>query len=83
MASSCPGATSLEAGTVGAVTVRDAIDRPPRETREEWIARQAGNPLPGGLNSRGETRDQWIARRDRELGNMMIARTTKSLDTEG
>ena len=27
---------TLEAGTVGAVTVRDAIDRPPRETRDEW-----------------------------------------------
>jgi hypothetical protein len=37
---------TLEAGTLGAVTVRDAIDRPPRETRDEWIARQAGLPPP-------------------------------------
>jgi hypothetical protein len=60
---------TLEAGTPGAVTVRDAIDRPPRETREEWIARQAGlpPPRPPRRNSMGETRGEWIARQEREL----------------
>jgi hypothetical protein len=60
---------TLEAETGGAATVRDAIDRPPRETREEWIARQAGlpPPYPPGRTSSGETREQWLARRDREL----------------
>jgi hypothetical protein len=57
----------LEATAPGALTVCDAIDRPPQETREEWIARQAGNPLPGALNSRGETREQWTARSRAEL----------------
>ena len=76
---------TLEAGTVGAVTIRDAIDRPPQETREEWIARQAGLPPPNPprRNSRGETREQWIARKEHELEKIMIARTTESLDTEG
>lgn len=29
-------------GATGAVTMRDAIDRPPLETREQWLARQGG-----------------------------------------
>jgi hypothetical protein len=60
---------TLEAGVVGAVTLRDAIDRPPKETREEWIARQAGlpPPYPPRRTSSGETRDDWIVRCDREL----------------
>jgi len=60
---------NLEAGALGAVTVRDAIDRPPQETREEWIARQAGLPPPSPprRNSREETYDEWIARQEREL----------------
>jgi len=59
----------LETATAGAATVFDAIDRPPQETREQWIARQAGLSLrdPEPLNSRGETRKQWIARRQCEL----------------
>jgi len=42
---------TLEAGTLGAVTVRDAIDRPPQETREEWIARQAAQAVVGSLTA--------------------------------
>jgi hypothetical protein len=51
------------------LTVHDAIDRPPQETREEWIARRDGLPPPDPpkRNSRGETRGEWIARRHREL----------------
>jgi|HubBroStandDraft_6_1064221.scaffolds.fasta_scaffold661972_2 hypothetical protein len=64
---------TLEAEAVGAVTLRDAIDRPPRETREEWIARQAGlpPPYPPRRTSSGETRDEWIARRERELAERL------------
>ncbi len=50
----------------------DAIDRPPQETREQWIARKAaehrGEPYDSGaVNSGEETRNQWIARRKLEL----------------
>jgi hypothetical protein len=70
---------NLEAETVGAVTLRDAIDRPPHETREEWIARQAGlpPPVPPRRTSSGETRDDWISRKERELAERL------TLDVEG
>jgi len=58
----------LEALTASlSLTVRDAIDRPPQETREQWIARISGNSLPGLVNSRGESREQWVARRESKL----------------
>jgi hypothetical protein len=62
----------LEASRGGALTVRDAIDRPPQETREEWLARKAaelrGEPYDSGKrNARGESFAQWVARRQREL----------------
>lgn len=46
----------------------DAIDRPPQETRDEWIARMAaraeGRPHAStAVNANGETREQWEARR--------------------
>jgi hypothetical protein len=47
------------------------VDRPPEETREEWIARMAGTPLPSSLtkvNANGETREAWVRRRCWELG---------------
>jgi hypothetical protein len=55
------------------LTVRDAIDRPPHETKEQWIARTAaqaeGRPYHcDAVTSSGETRVQWEARRKRELG---------------
>ena len=51
----------------------DAIDRPPQETREQWLARvsaEARNKLydSGERNSRGESRQQWLMRRRAELG---------------
>lgn len=33
--------TSTEAKITGEMTHRDAVDRPPAETREEWLARRA------------------------------------------
>ena len=48
-------------------TVRDAIDRPPQETREQWMARRAGNPDPHLVNCRGENFGQWVSRRQAEL----------------
>lgn len=57
----------LETAKGSTWVLRNAIDRPPQETREEWIARQAGQPVVGALNWRGETREQWIERRTREL----------------
>ena len=61
--------TVLEGGAAGAIVIRDAIDRPPQETREEWIARRDGLPPPDPpkRNTRGETREQWETRRHREL----------------
>jgi hypothetical protein len=55
-----------------ALTVRDAIDRPPQETYEEWTARKAaelrGESYDSGKrNARGESFAQWVARRQREL----------------
>jgi hypothetical protein len=59
----------LETAWAGAsLTVHDAIDRPPQETKEQWLARHAGSPTPGLVNSRGETFDQWTVRRRSELG---------------
>jgi hypothetical protein len=58
---------SIEQLVVPAFVLAETIDRPPQETREQWLARQAGNPDCSLVNSRGETRDQWIARRQREL----------------
>jgi hypothetical protein len=54
------------------LTVRDAIDRPPHETKEQWIARTAaqaeGRPyFCDAVNSYGETRARWEARRMIEL----------------
>jgi hypothetical protein len=58
----------LEGGRSSSLTVRDAIDRPPQETREQWLARVAGTPLLGLVNSRGgETYNQWVSRREKEL----------------
>ena len=51
----------------GVATLRDAIDRPPQETREQWLAHVAGRPAPGLVNTRGETFGDWITRRQREL----------------
>ena len=53
-------------------TMVAAIDRPPRETREQWIARRAAEDRgeqydSGAVNPQGETRSQWIARRTLEL----------------
>jgi hypothetical protein len=53
-------------------TVRNVIDRPPRETREQWLARKAAEERgelydSGERNSRGETRTEWSMRRHREL----------------
>lgn len=59
-----------------------AVDRPPRETREQWISRRAGElgippaalgatgePCPAsGINIYGETFGEWVARRHTELG---------------
>jgi len=55
--------------------LRDAIDRPPHETKEQWIARTAaqaeGRPyFCDAVNSYGETRSQWEARRRIELNNL-------------
>jgi hypothetical protein len=62
----------LETALAGAsLTIRDAIDRPPQETREQWLARKAGNPTPGLVNSKGETHEQWVTRRHRELELML------------
>jgi len=49
----------------------DFIDRPPQETKEDWLARQAGLPTPGLVNSRGETYDQWVSRHTTELAKML------------
>jgi hypothetical protein len=49
------------------VPVRDAIDRPPRETRAQWLARRAGKPDLSLVNSRGENHEHWVARRLKEL----------------
>lgn len=73
----------LEDATSSVATnaVVGAVDRPPRETREQWISRRAGEqgvtptslggtgetiPVPC-VNVYGETRGQWIARRHVEL----------------
>jgi hypothetical protein len=45
----------------------EAIDRPPQETKEQWLARMAGNPDQSLVNNLGESRDQWLARRESEL----------------
>lgn len=63
----------LEFGTRPALTMRDAVDRPPQETREQWIARKAAEHRgehyeSGAVNSRGETLAQWERRRCAELG---------------
>ena len=60
----------LEAGKPDALV--DFVDRPPRETRDEWIERMAhqlrGEPFDNGArNAYGETRTEWTARRRREL----------------
>lgn len=57
----------LEGGQSRTFRLRDAVDRPARETRDQWLARQAGHPTPGLVNSRGETYGEWIDRRKREL----------------
>ena len=54
------------------LVMSDAIDRPPQETRDQWIARKAAEHIgelydSGAVNVRGETRGQWIARRECEL----------------
>lgn len=59
--------SKLETTSGSAWVFLRAIDRPPQETREQWIARQAGHPIAGALNERGETREQWVERRTREL----------------
>ena len=46
----------LEATSVALFPLMDAIDRPPQETRDQWLARRAGNPERTVVNSRGETR---------------------------
>ena len=64
------------------LTVRNVVDRPPRETREQWIARKANElgvtptslggagelVLAPNTNVRGESFSQWVARRQAELG---------------
>lgn len=73
----------LEDATSSVATnaVVGAVDRPPRETREQWISRRAGelgvtpaslggtgeSAPPPGVNAYGETWGQWIARRHTEL----------------
>jgi hypothetical protein len=52
--------------------MRGAIDRPPQETRDQWIDRMAakadGRPYTrDGVNADGETYAQWAARRLTEL----------------
>ena len=54
------------------MTVRDAVDQPPDETREEWILRKAAEQRgetwdSGKRNARGEIYTEWVARRQREL----------------
>jgi len=61
----------LENCTASPVMLTDAIDRPPQETREQWLARIAGHPTPGLVNRRGETRDQWLARTQRDLAKKL------------
>ena len=57
----------LEERRTGQTIMAETIDRPPQETKEQWLARIAGHPTPGLMNSRGETFDQWIARRTADL----------------
>jgi hypothetical protein len=61
----------LVEGVTQAPAGRCFVDRPPDETREEWLARRAGTPLPSSLtkvNANGETREAWVRRRCREMG---------------
>lgn len=53
-------------------TLPDAIDRPPHETKEQWLARMSaraeGRPYScDAVTANGETRAQWEARRRHEL----------------
>jgi hypothetical protein len=62
----------LEGTGSGADLCINAVDRPARETREEWVERMAqqwrGEPHESGRrNAHGETRAEWTARRRREL----------------
>ena len=59
--------------------VRNAVDRPALETREQWLtlklAELRGEQIEGGpVNAQGETFGQWTARRNAELGKSMEAR---------
>ncbi len=72
----------LETMSDAGATVYHAVDRPPRETREEWIARMAvflrdEHHETGAVNHLGETRTQWTARRKRELGITGIQETVQ------
>jgi hypothetical protein len=59
----------LEEATAAPFVLTEAIDRPPQETREQWLARKAGNPTLGLVNSRGQTHAQWVDRRLAELAS--------------
>jgi hypothetical protein len=61
----------LEQLVVPAFVLAETIDRPPQETKEQWLARQAGNPDRSPVNARGETREQWFARRETELHHQL------------
>ena len=61
----------LENRSASPVMLGDYIDRPPQETKEDWLARMAGHPTPGLVNSRGETRDQWVSRQTAELAQRL------------
>ena len=47
-----PRLSSVDASVKGEMTVSDTVDRPPRETREEWLARRAEEmgPAAGAAN---------------------------------
>ena len=63
----------LEGGRRSLLPMSETIDRPPQETREQWLARQSGNPHPGLVNRRGETYAQWVNRRQADLNQCLQA----------
>lgn len=68
----------LEGGADPEARMPQFVGGPPPETREEWLARKAGDAPSEALNAVGETREQWFARKDREREERLALRSGAS-----